>query len=186
MSTIQNCAGQLLVAAPQLTDPNFAGSVVLILVHDDNGAFGLVLNDVATQVSSSDLVPHWTNAVTEPVLLGGPVQTDGLLGLGEPRGGIQHIDGFTLLGNAPQPLGAVDLSRDPVVGLARVRLFIGYSGWGPQQLDTELLFGGWVVVDAHPDDAFTSDLPGLWARALRRSVSSNDPIAQIPDDIRMN
>ncbi len=187
MVNIPNCSGRLLVAPPQLTDPNFTGSVVLVLMHDDNGAFGLVLNDPIdpADVSPSDLVSAWAQTVTPPVLRGGPVQTDGVLGLGEPVPG-RHIDGFTHLGNAPQPLGAVDLSRPPTDGFTRVRLFAGYSGWAPQQLDAELAMEGWVVVDAHPDDAFTDDLAGLWSRVIRRHAGSSKLIAALPDDLSLN
>lgn len=187
MDDIPNCAGRLLVAPPQLTDPNFTGSVVLVLMHDDNGAFGLVLNDPieSTRVTPDELVSQWASVVTAPVLRGGPVQTDGILGLGEPLPG-RHVDGFTHLGDAPQPLGAVDLSRPPTDGLSRIRLFAGYSGWAPQQLDAELAMDGWVVVDAHPDDAFADDLGGLWSRVIRRQAGANTIIAALPDDLSLN
>ena len=184
---VPNCAGRLLVAPPQLADPNFAGSVVLILLHDEDSAFGLVLNDRidTAQADPHEFLPRWANRVIRPVLRGGPVQTDSIMGLGEPKPG-HHVDGFTVLGHAPQPLGAVDLSRDPPEGISRVRLFAGYSGWGPMQLEGELALGGWVVVDAHPDDAYTDDIPGLWSRVIRRQAGSHDPLAFLPDDLSLN
>jgi putative transcriptional regulator len=184
---VPNCAGRLLVAPPQLSDPNFAGAVVLVLMHDDNGAFGLVLNDSIddNHADPDELVPEWAARITRPILRGGPVQTDAIMGLGEPVPG-HHVDGFTVLGSAPQPLGAVDLSREPSGGLSRVRLFAGYSGWAPMQLEGELALGGWVVVDAHPDDAYTDDIAGLWSRVIRRQAGAHDPLAFLPDDLSLN
>ena len=185
MYPIPNCAGRLLVAPPQLADPNFAGAVVLVLMHDENGAFGLVLNDVV-EIDPDELSTHWSDVVTRPVLRGGPVQTDGVLGLGELLPGY-HVDGFKLLGHAPNALGAVDLSREPAAeGLNRVRLFIGYSGWGPLQLDGELAMDGWVVVAAEPDDPYTNDTAGLWSRVIRRQVAADNPLAFLPDDLSLN
>lgn len=184
MYPIPHCAGRLLVAPAQLADPNFIGAVVLVLVHDENGAFGLVLND-ALDFEPDIVVPKWASVVTRPVLRGGPVQPDGVLGLGEPILGY-HVDGFNTFTTAPSVLGAVDLSREPSDGLRRVRLFVGYSGWAPHQLDAELASDGWVVVDAQADDAFSNDASGLWSRVIRRQVGASDPLAFLPDDLSLN
>lgn len=181
---MKSYAGHLLVAPPQLTDPNFVGTVVLVIVHNPGGAFGLVLNDVAG-FPVGELVPGWSHLLHGPVLRGGPVEPNGVLGLAEPKPGTEPT-GFNLLGYAPQPLGTVDLQSEPSTDLARVRLFSGYSGWAPGQLDGEVALGGWVIADAHPDDAFSDDLDGLWSRVLRRQAGGRSQISTIPDDLSLN
>jgi putative transcriptional regulator len=86
------------------------------------------------------------------------------------------------------PVGTVDLARDPVDShpeIEAVRLFAGYSGWAPGQLEGELEIGGWFVVDALPDDLLTSDPAGLWRNVLRRqggdvAMSANYPLGEGP------
>lgn len=179
-------AGHLLVAPPQLTDPNFAGSVVLLLLHHAEGAFGLVLNDPIPGLDPGEVVPRWREALTTPVLRGGPVQRDAVVALARPRHGTTPA-GFRTVVPALGPLGTVDLEDEPDGDLAVVRLFAGYSGWGPGQLEGELALGGWVVVDAHPDDAFTEDVTGLWGRVLRRHHGAAAPeVRTLPDDLSLN
>ena len=160
--------GRLLVANPSLPDPNFDRTVVLMLEHGPDAALGLVLNR-PSETTVAEVVPGWASLATEPplVFVGGPVGQDTAIGLGRvaPGGDPQ---GWTRVGG---PIGVLDLSAEEGwagQGIAGVRIFAGYAGWGGGQLESELGAGGWFVVDASPDDAMTDDPARLWAAVLRR------------------
>jgi putative transcriptional regulator len=113
------------------------------------------------------------------VFAGGPVQRDGVLGLG--RSG----DGAAARQVLPG-IGVVDLDADPALLAAEVsgvRLFAGYAGWFPGQLDDELAAGGWFVCDATPNDVFTSTPGTLWRSVLRRQGGI---LATVPEDPSQN
>ena len=175
---------RLLVATPELLDLNFHRSVVLVLEHNDDGALGVVLNRPRL-VSGGDAVPQWADRLAFPSRLhsGGPVSEDSVIGLAlGPAGG---IDGLSpLLGQ----LGVVDLHRSPeeLPDVEPVRLFAGYSGWSAGQLDAELLAGGWIVVDALPEDALTPSPEELWQAVLGRQPGLLGHLAGYPDDPRLN
>ena len=179
-------ARRLLVSIPTLADANFFRSVVFMIEHNDDGAVGLVLNQ-PTDAAVADALSDWAAVSAPPAVafVGGPVQQhDAVIGLarmaGNGGGPVEESMAWQpLLG----PIGIVDLGRTPadVQGdLDEVRVFAGYSGWGPGQLEGELEQGGWFVVDAHPDDLLTSDPASLWRTVLRRqggdlAVSANYP-----------
>lgn len=175
---------RLLVATPELLDPNFHRSVVLVLEHNDDGALGVVLNRPRL-VSGGDAVPQWADRLAFPSRLhsGGPVSEGSVIGLAlGPAGG---IDGLSpLLGQ----LGVVDLHRSPeeLPDVEPVRLFAGYSGWSAGQLEAELLAGGWIVVDALPEDALTPSPEELWQAVLGRQPGLLGHLAGYPDDPRLN
>ena len=181
MSSTRAC---LLVATPELVDPNFHRSVVLVLEHNDDGALGVVLNRPRL-VGGAEVVPQWADRLAFPSRLhsGGPVSEDSVIGLAlGPAGG---IDGLSpLLGQ----LGVVDLHRSPedLPGVEPVRLFAGYSGWSAGQLDAELVAGGWVVVDAIPEDALSTEPEGLWSVVLARQPGLLGHLSGYPDDPSAN
>jgi putative transcriptional regulator len=179
-------ARRLLVSVPTLGDPNFFRSVVFMIEHNDDGAVGVVLNQ-PTDAALVDALPEWAALSAPPAVafVGGPVQQhDAVIGVArfvaEPGGRVADADGGQLLLGR---VGTVDLGRPPDElrgDLEAVRVFAGYSGWGPGQLDSELEQGGWFVVDALPDDLLTSDPASLWRAVLRRqggdlAVSANYP-----------
>ena len=170
--------GRLLVASPDLVDPNFRRTVVLILTHDAEGAVGLVLNR-PTDIAIGEALPRWQDATAPPACLyvGGPVQPDAAIGLG--FGGTVGDD--PLLG----AMGAVDLDGVPDAHHA-VRVFIGYAGWGPGQLDTELARDDWLVVDAEIGDVSTATPETLWRDVLRRQRGRVSLLAAAPDDATLN
>jgi putative transcriptional regulator len=181
-------ARRLLVSVPTLADPNFFRTVVFMIQHTDDGALGIVLNQ-PTETGVDAVLEAWGPYAAPPAVafVGGPVQQhEAVIGLARV-GGIDASDAWQpLLGR----VGTVDLARDPVDAhpdVEAVRLFAGYSGWAPGQLDSELAAGGWFVVDAHPDDLLTSDPSGLWRVVLRRhggdaAVSANYPLGGGPTD----
>jgi len=181
---VTSTKARLLVATPELLDLNFHRSVVLVLEHNDDGALGVVLNRPRL-VSGGDAVPQWADRLAFPSRLhsGGPVSEGSVIGLAlGPAGG---IDGLSpLLGQ----LGVVDLHRSPeeLPDVEPVRLFAGYSGWSAGQLEAELLAGGWIVVDALPEDALTPSPEELWQAVLGRQPGLLGHLAGYPDDPRLN
>lgn len=150
-------AGCLLVALPSLTDPNFARTVVLVLAHDaDDGALGVVLNR-PTDTDVAEPLPQWAPLAAKRgvVFQGGPVGATAAIGVARGTG---------VAGNGWAPvaghLGTVDLGLDPheLPGpVDAVRVFSGYAGWGPGQLEAEVGEGAWLVVDGAPDDVLCAD-----------------------------
>lgn len=158
--------GRLLVATPDLSDPNFQHAVVLLLAHGEDGSLGVVVNRPG-ELPVTDVLPALAPAVSEPATMfaGGPVQPDGVIGLGRAEAEVDSL-------NPVIPgLGVVDLEQDPDVlaaELTELRLFAGHAGWIPGQLDNEMEQGGWFVVDARPEDVFCAEPDELWTRVLRR------------------
>jgi putative transcriptional regulator len=174
-------ARRLLISVPTLHDPNFFRTVVFMIEHNDDGALGVVLNQ-PTETRIDAVLEPWAPFAAPPAVafVGGPVQQhEALIGLARVAGVDASDEWQPLIGR----VGTIDLARDPHDArpdVEAVRIFAGYSGWGPAQLDGELEAGGWFVVDALPDDLFTSDPAGLWRSVLRRqggelAVSANYP-----------
>jgi putative transcriptional regulator len=184
---MESTARRLLVATPTLLDPNFSRTVVFMVEHNDDGALGVVLNR-PTDVPVADPLPEWSTVATDPgvAFLGGPVQPqDAVIGLARVAAP-EECDGWQALVGT---LGTVDLGRSPdeiPVALESVRVFAGYAGWGPRQLDVELTRNDWFVVDAHPDDMFTSDPAALWRDVLRRQRGDLAMVANFPLDPSVN
>jgi putative transcriptional regulator len=184
---------RLLVANPTLVDPNFFRSVVFMIEHNADGAIGVVLNR-PTDAELVEAVPEWASIAAPPsvAFVGGPVQPDdAVIGLGR----VARVDGMEAEAELAgwQPLigriGTLDLGRSPVdvrVEVEAVRVFAGYSGWGPGQLDEELAHGGWFVVDAEADDLLTRDPSRLWRAVLRRQGGDLAVAANFPIDIQSN
>ncbi len=170
--------GRLLVSAPWMDDPNFTKSVVLILAHSADGAFGIVINDESSTGSSTiaDVVgPAWAALVAPPesIFVGGPCEPTSVIALGL----VTHTD-------RQAEVTVVNLNEDtPNPAIQLVRLFAGYAGWGPDQLDNELSRGGWFVADADLLDGLTSNPDQLWTAVLQRN---GDPYSRLPPDPRLN
>ncbi|HXY80093.1 MAG TPA: YqgE/AlgH family protein [Gaiellaceae bacterium] len=180
METLQ---GQLLIASPALLDPNFRRTVVLVTEHNDEGAAGLVLNR-PSPAEVAELVPQLEPLVEdgEPVWLGGPVQQDAVLVLGE------FVDpddaAVPLFGALGFP--ALDAPDEVVPATTRRRVFAGYAGWGAGQLEDELEREDWIIEPALADDAFTETPDALWSDVLRRKGGVYELVARIPEDPSVN
>lgn len=182
-------AGRLLVATPRIGDPNFERTVVLVLAHGEEGAFGVVLNR-PSQTEVAELVPAWAGAAFLPsmMFLGGPVAQSAVVGLGVVDSGADPggIEGWQpIIGG----VGTIDLHRDPgdvAAPLSGVRLYAGSAGWSADQLDSELAEGAWWVLDATAADVTTDDPSSLWSRVLRRQPGSVKWFAVFPPDPMVN
>lgn len=178
--------GQLLVAAPTLTDPNFERVVVLLLSHGPHGALGVVLNRVS-DVPVDSVLPEWTDIIVSPatVFEGGPVQPDSAICLARARPGTDPLAWSRLIGR----LGTVDVTIDPPLllpELEAMRVFAGYAGWAPDQLESEIDRGGWLVLDLLPDDPFAPAPEELWSTVLRRQPGLLAAVATFPADPSLN
>jgi len=192
MTEVSSLTGRLLVATPALADPNFDRAVVLLLDHDEEGSLGVVLNR-PTPVGVGDVLETWAGLAGAPpvVFQGGPVSLDSALGLavvpGEPRDG---EDGEPLgWRRVYGAIGLVDLEAPPellAAELGSLRIFAGYAGWGPGQLEDELVEGAWYVVESEPGDVFSPDPEQLWRSVLRRQRSELAMVATYPDDPSLN
>jgi putative transcriptional regulator len=178
--------GRLLVATPLLADPNFERSVVFMLEHNDEGAVGLVLNR-PTEVEVETPLEDWRRFASDPpvIFVGGPVSKEAVIALA--RVDRPEVDAAwqQILGT----VGVLDLTADAdVVGgaLDELRIFAGYAGWGPSQLEGEIEEGSWFVVDARPDDPFGTAPDDLWRAVLRRQPDPLRRYALFPPDLRMN
>ena len=163
----------LLLSMPQLADPHFTRAVVLMIEHGDNGSFGLIVNQPsdlrAAQLLASLEIP-WHGAASEMVWAGGPVQPntgwvlhEPVAGLdeGDPRGTVEIHAGL-VLSTSPDKLRA--LAAAPP---RRLRLLLGYSGWGPGQLAAEMARGSWLHAAPAPDLVFDTPADAMWHSALR-------------------
>ena len=163
-------------------DPNFRRTVVLMTHHDEEGAVGLVLSR-PSELLVSDAVPDLGDlpAPDEFVYIGGPVQPASVVVLVELEEPDDEIT--TIVGNvAYMPPGA-DADALPI---QRARVFAGYSGWGPGQLEAELAEPAWIVAPAEPDDVFATDPDILWRTVLKRKGGKYALIASMPYDPRLN
>ena len=180
--------GRLLVATPPLDDPNFERSVILMLNHDADGAFGLVLTrpTEVESVGAEAVLDDWINHTSTPSVFfeGGPVQQNSIIGLAR-IGGDSGPEWASAVGNGYY---TVDLNSDASNGAAcaALRLFVGYSGWGPTQLDEEIAMDHWYVLDAQPSDAFDNEPETLWRRVLERDPTHRNWVRKFPDDPNLN
>ena len=181
---MESLRGQLLVAGPTLLDPNFRRTVVLVCEHSEEGALGLVVNR-ATSLEVAEAVPELGDVLGDGARLwsGGPVQPQSIVLLADlddpPEDALMVVGGVGLV------LQGADL-EDLDLGPRGARAFLGYAGWGPGQLESELERDDWIVVDAEPDDAFADDADNLWGRVLARKGGEYALLARMPPDPSLN
>ena len=180
-------SGRLLVATPLLTEDTFARTVVQLLQHDtDDGALGVVVNR-PSHAPLSEIVPGWGMLASEPstVFVGGPVQPSAAICLARLRAGAGEDPSYVQVPGAPW-LGTVDLDMEAADAVEEVRVFAGYAGWSPGQLEDEVEQGGWWVCDALPGDCFSGDPAHLWRQVLRRQGVPLALAATYPSDPALN
>jgi putative transcriptional regulator len=180
---VESLRGHLLVASPALLDPNFRRTVVLVTEHTEDGAAGLVLNRPSL-VEVGAAVPQLEELVDEDeqVWVGGPVQPEAVLVLGE------FLDPDAAAVPLFESLGfpSLDEPEEIVPATTRRRVFAGYAGWGAGQLEEEVANEDWILEPALADDAFTDEPEELWRDVLRRKGGIYELVAKMPDDPSLN
>jgi putative transcriptional regulator len=170
-----NLAPGLLLAMPQLVDPNFTRSVVFMIEHGDKGSFGLVINQPSPIRASellSSLDMEWQGAAEEVVWAGGPVSPTTGWVLHGPVVGLDSTYGLGSSGTiqvSPEILLSTSPEKLRVLAAApprRLRLLLGYSGWGAGQLANEMARGSWLIADADPALIFDTPPEEIWPRAM--------------------
>lgn len=162
-------AGSLLVATEKLGDPNFAESVVLILEHDeDGGTLGVIINR-RTEIPLARIFPDLQGSSTDPVYMGGPVSitaVQALLRLPGNRDEATHVAGDVYTTGSKQ---LIEKAVREHTAPSRFRLYAGYAGWGPGQLESEVRLGAWSLLEDRARLAFDENPDSLWSRLTRDS-----------------
>jgi putative transcriptional regulator len=165
-------AGQLLVAEPEMSDPRFARTVIMMVQHDKKSALGIVINRPVEEVPVVKLL----NALgidskgTEGqvrLFAGGPVQPEAgfIIHTAEyRRSGTIDIDGRVAMTADPQVLRDIGRHEGPRQSLVA----FGYAGWGPGQLEGELMLGAWFTMPEDPKLVFDADRDKLWDQVMKR------------------
>ncbi len=180
---MESLRGKLLIASPTLQDPNFVRSVVLITEHGEEGAMGIVLNrpseaEVAAVIP--DLEPV---AGSEPIFVGGPVQPEALVVLGEFAE--PEKAAWLVVADVGLVSAQTELEELPEA-IRRGRVYAGFSGWGPGQLEGEIEEDAWIVEAPIPPELFPDDPTVLWSSVLERMGGEYALVARMPEDPTMN
>jgi putative transcriptional regulator len=169
---VTNLAGQLLVAMPQMQDQRFSRSVIFLCMHNEGGAMGLVVNKLIESLTLVELLEQLGIAPSglngkPPVHFGGPVESHH----GFVLHSAEYVEDCTLKVGEEMALTA---SLDILQAIARGEgprkslLALGYAGWGPGQLDSELQANGWLQVPADEGIVFDHGREDKWRRALQK------------------
>lgn len=179
-SALSSLEGQLLVAMPSMSDRRFSRSVIYVCAHSDEGAMGLIVNQRASDITAPDLLERLgiktrgeDEVVADEVMsltihVGGPVETG--------RGFVLHSDDYYAEDSTLEIEGGVCLTAtiDILKAIAegngpdQAILALGYSGWSPGQLESEIQANGWLNCPADPGILFDGDLETKYARAMAK------------------
>lgn len=166
-------SGKLLIAMPGMGDPRFDRSVIYLCAHSPEGAMGLIVNKPASDLSFGDLldqleIPRGEAGQDIRVHFGGPVE--------HGRGFVLHSADYTSETDSTLQVddrfgltATLDILKDMArgTGPAQSLLALGYAGWGPGQLETEIAQNGWLTSDGEAGIVFDPDDSGKWGRALK-------------------
>ncbi len=177
--------GRLLVASPALVDPNFRRSVVLLAEHTaEEGAMGVVLSR-PSETPVAEAAPMLESLVEPDAVLhvGGPVNPSAVLVVAEfedpGEAAAVVFDGVGFMPGDSEPEEVAAATR-------RARIFVGYAGWGPGQLEAELEEESWIVLDPEPADVFSETAEDLWSSVLARQGGALALLSRMPPDPSVN
>ena len=171
--------GSLLVATPDMMDPNFTRAVILLIAYSpEDGAMGLILNRPLTvdQMDDQSPIASWMESSQSPstIFLGGPVEPNGYI--------CMTPDSSSLSG-----LRSVDIeSISPVHLDGPHRVFRGYTGWGASQLEDEVTFKSWYIVPSQSSDVLTTSPGTLWNDVLQRQEGPLKKLGLFPINPEVN
>lgn len=179
--------GVFLVATPALRDPNFRQTVILLCEHGPEGALGIVLNR-PTEMNITEVLPQMPVLEGQPhrVFSGGPVQKDSLLVLYRLKKEIADTHAVmegVYLGGSEETLKRILEGPEEEEFF---RAFMGYSGWGPGQLENEMQNGSWLTMPAQSHLVFQENLNELWAHVLKTFGEDYSIYTQMPLDPSLN
>jgi len=165
--------GKLLIAMPGMGDPRFEKSVIFMCAHSADGAMGIIVNKPIEQLRFRELVQRLNltlrdNTPDTPVFFGGPVENS--------RGFVLHSPDYADASATVPVLQDVSLTATMDIlrqladgnGPTRALFALGYAGWGPGQIESEIRLNGWVHCDADGGIVFDTDFEGKWRNALLR------------------
>ncbi|MBL6934375.1 MAG: YqgE/AlgH family protein [Alphaproteobacteria bacterium] len=162
--------GDLLIAMPQMRDPRFSQSVIYMVAHSDDGAMGIVLNQMIDSITFPDLLKQLGIALEREdqiiaIHCGGPVESGRGFVLHSPD---YHQEGTLELNSEICLTATVEILRAIAAGQgpSQCMLALGYAGWGPGQLESEIQSNGWLHAPAEKELVFGDDLSNLWERAV--------------------
>lgn len=176
--------GRFLVSEPFMGDPNFQRTVILLVEHNEEGSLGFVMNR-QLEPFLHDLVEDAPN-FDAPVFMGGPVEQDTLHFIhqrGDLAGATEVVEGLYWSGDFDQLQDLIDAGE---IKKEEILFFVGYSGWSPGQLDTELERKSWIVAPENTDFVFAGDQEELWQKILRNMGDKYKVISNYPTDPRLN
>lgn len=187
--------GSFLIATPGLMDPNFSRTVVYVVEHNSDGAFGLVLTrpaelnlwDLCKKIfDNPESLPKKDRMETVSVFSGGPVQESAVFYLHTEAelGQASPVDPGVYMGSEAEDLRSVLLKLDGQV--ERFRIFFGYSGWAPGQLEDEVRSGGWLVRPATVSQVFNPDPEELWSELVQSFGGDLGILGLMPSDPGLN
>jgi putative transcriptional regulator len=177
--------GRLLISEPFLPDPNFERTVVLLCEHNEEGSFGFVLNKPS--ILKINEVVEDIGKLEDIVFVGGPVQQDTLHFLHRNtslENAVNICDDIFWGGDFEDLLTKIDTAQ---VKTGDIRFYLGYSGWGPGQLETELEADSWIVCDTVTDTLlFDTEPADIWRKALDNMGGRFSVYSKYPLDPRLN
>jgi putative transcriptional regulator len=182
---VQPASGVLLIADPFLKDPNFMRTVVFLTEHRDDGTIGFVLNR-QYENTLDELLPE-VEGHKLPVYYGGPVQMNTIHFLHrypkEIQGGIEVMKGIYWGGDFD---AVIDLINKGAADPEKIRFYIGYSGWSPGQLDTEMTEKTWLTVEAEKQLVFHPNAEEIWKDSLKHLGGEYEMMINFPIDPQLN
>jgi len=161
--------GLFLIAKPSLSDPNFARTVVLVTQIEDGGTVGVIINRPTTLRLQQFLSDEFdTSHYRDPVYFGGPVMRQALVVLFR-AGTAPAAPAFHVLKDVYLTMHPDNIERLLADKAARYRVYAGFSGWAPYQLESEVMRDGWYFLEADEATAFRKDTEGLWEELVERA-----------------